>query len=398
MRRGLCLALVVVIGACGGDDDAASPSTAARSSSTSSTSSTSTNSSTSSSSPSSSKPATTTTAAPAPVALGSIKIALTEIARLDQPLDLAVRKGHPGLYIAEKGGRVHYLAAAGAAPVQVVDIDVASGGEQGLLGITFSPDGSKLYMYFTKPDGDGRLHEISMGSGATDIASDPRVLLDFEDHFSNHNGGRIAFGPDGRLYLGLGDGGGGGDPDGHGQDPNALNGKLLRFDLANAANPERYAIGLRNPWRFSFDRATGDIWIGDVGQGQWEEIDRIVAGTPSGVNLGWNRFEGTHAFAGSDDRRGLLFPVFEYSHDEGQSVVGGFVYRGERIPALRGVYLFTDTYAGNLRALRLNGDKVEHADLGTTAPGGFVVSFGESAAGELYVLSLNGGVYRIDAG
>ena len=377
----IAVALVVAVSACGGDDD-----TTAGTTSTTLT-------------PAKSTATSTTAGTKATVPLASIRITLTQIAKLDQPLDLAVRKGVSGFYIAEKGGRVQYLAAPGAAPAKVLDISrvVATGGEQGLLGITFSPDGSKLYVYFTKPDGDGRLEELTMGTSPTDIVGEARVVLDFEDHYPNHNGGRIVFGPDGKLYMGLGDGGGGGDPDNHGQDPGALNGKLLRFDLADAANPERYAIGLRNPWRFSFDRSTGDIWVGDVGQNQWEEIDRIATGTPAGVNLGWNRFEGTHPFRGSDDRSGLLFPVYEYGHDTGQSVVGGFVYRGTKVDALRGVYLFADTYAGNLQAVRLDGDKVEHADLGTTAPEGFVVSFGEDAAGELYVLSLNGGVYRIDA-
>ncbi|MEA3020412.1 MAG: hypothetical protein QOI47_1936 [Actinomycetota bacterium] len=380
----LAFALAVLGAGCGGSAHRAPISSATTTASSSSTS-------TSSSS---------STASPAVAALGTIKITLTQVASLHQPLDFAVRTATPGFYVAEKGGRVQYLSGPGASPVQVLDISrvIATGAEQGLLGMTFSPDGTKLYVYFTMANGFGRLEELTMGAGATQVVGSERVLLDFEDHYPNHNGGRIAFGPDGRLYLGLGDGGGRGDPDRHAQDPKALNGKLLKLDVTNPANPERYAIGLRNPWRFSFDRANGDIWIGDVGQDRYEEIDRIAAGTPSGVNLGWNRFEATHPYQGSSDRAGLLFPVYEYGHDAGQSVVGGFVYRGTKVPALQGVYLFTDTYRGNLHALRVTGANVEHADLGVTAPKGFVVSFGEDANGELYVLSLNGGVYRIDQG
>jgi glucose/arabinose dehydrogenase len=257
-----------------------------------------------------------------------------------------------------------------------------------------------MYVHFTrKSDGFGELRAYALGSGPAQLSGDAKVLLDFEDHYPNHNGGRIQLGPDGKLYLGLGDGGGGGDPDHHAQDPKALNGKILQIDVhGDTKNPVRYAIGLRNPWRFSFDRANGDLWIGDVGQDQWEEIDRIAAGTKPGVNLGWNLLEGTHPYSAKRDPGGTLLPVYEYDHSRGQAVVGGFVYRGSKVPDLRGVYLFTDTYKGNLFGLRMDGDTAETADLGTTAPEGLVVSFGEDAAGELYVISLNGGVYRIDAG
>jgi glucose/arabinose dehydrogenase len=334
--------------------------------------------------------------------VANIKIRLTKVAGLDQPIDFAVRKGTPGYYIAEKSGRIQYLSADDAKPQQVLDItsQVATGGEQGLLGIAFSPDGSTLYVHYTKKaDSDGELRAYGLGAGPTKLSGKETVLIDFEDHYANHNGGRIQFGPDGKLYLGLGDGGGGGDPDHHAQDPKALNGKILQFDVGgDTHNPVRYAIGLRNPWRFSFDRANGDLWIGDVGQDAWEEIDRIAAGTKAGVNLGWNLLEGTHLYSAKSDPGGTLPPVYEYNHSRGQAVVGGFVYRGSKVAALRGVYLFTDTYKGNIHGLRLNGGKVEEADLGTTAPDAFVVSFGEDAAGELYVISLNGGVYRIDAG
>ena len=383
MRRpvAVALALVLVLAACGDDDDDAAPAPT-------------TSTTTTASAPGESS--TTTAAAPA-VSLDDVTVTLTEVARLDQPIDLAVRQGFDGLYLAEKGGRVHHLAAPGAEPQQVLDIsgDVSNGNEQGLLGITFDPEGGHLYVHYTNTGGDTRVDELEMGDAATavDLGS-RRTVLEADQPYANHNGGRLTFGPDGLLYLGLGDGGAGGDPEHNGQDPDALLGKILRFDPAGG-EPERWAIGLRNPWRFSFDRETGDVWVGDVGQNEWEEIDLIAAGTPAGVNLGWNRFEGTHRFEGNNDRTGLLFPVHEYGRDAGQSVVGGFVYRGDR-PEWDGVYFFTDTYTAELRVLLNTGTEVLHRDLGVEVPGGLVSSFGEDADGELYVLSLDGGVFRLD--
>ena len=374
----LALSLALLAGCADDDDDAASPTTE-----TSAPVGTST---------------TTGTAASTPgPSLEEITVRLTEVARLEQPVDLATRDGHPGLYLAEKGGRVQYVADAGASAKPVLDIsgDVADGNEQGLLGITFGPDGSMLYVHYTNVDGDTRVDELAMGDSPTSVdTGSRRTVLEADQPYANHNGGRLTFGPDGLLYLGLGDGGAGGDPERNGQDPDALLGKVLRFDPAGG-EPERWAIGLRNPWRFSFDRDTGDVWVGDVGQNAWEEIDLIAAETPAGVNLGWNRFEGTHRYEGNNDRTGLLFPVYEYGRDEGQSVVGGFVYRGSN-RAWQGVYFFADTYTAVLQVLRRAGDDVEHRDLGVEVPGGLVSSFGEDADGELYVLSLDGGVFRLD--
>lgn len=375
--RWAAVALLLVAAACGGDDD--DDANAATTTTTEATTTTAVDETSS------------TTAAPAAVSLDAVAVTLTEIARVDQPIDLATRAGEDGLYLAEKGGRVHRLAEGG--PEQVLDIsgDVSDGNEQGLLGITWSPDGSRFYAHYTNGDGDTRVDEW-------DAALDPasrRTVLEADQPYSNHNGGRLTFGPDGLLYLGLGDGGDGGDPHNNGQDPDVVLGKILRWDPVAGGEPERWAIGLRNPWRFSFDRETGDVWVGDVGQNAWEEISLIAAGTPAGVNLGWRRFEGTHRFDGANDRTGLLFPVFEYGHDEGQSVVGGFAYRGSR-PEWRGVYFFTDTYTASLRVLLDTGTEIQHRDLGVDVPGGLVSSFGEDATGELYVLSLDGGVYRLD--
>lgn len=371
--------LLLVVAACGDDDDDASPTT-----------------STTATTAEVGEPTTSTSAA-ASANLDGVAVSLTEIARLDQPIDLAVREGFDGLFLAEKGGRVHYLPAPGEDTEPVLDIsdDVSTGNEQGLLGITFSPEGGHLYVHYTNRDGDTRVDELAMGDAATAVdVGTRRTVLEAEQPYANHNGGRLTFGPDDLLYLGLGDGGAGGDPEHNGQDPDALLGKILRFDPAGG-EPERWAIGLRNPWRFSFDRETGDVWVGDVGQNAWEEIDLITAGTPAGVNLGWNRFEGTHRYEGNNDRTGLLFPVFEYGRDEGQSVVGGFVYRGQRAE-WNGVYFFADTYTAVLRVLLNTGAEVLHRDLGVEVPGGLVSSFGEDTDGELYVLSLDGGVFRLD--
>ena len=375
----LALSLALVAAGCGDDDEDAGPST------------------TTSTSAGSTTTRRATDAAPPVTPIDEIAVQLTEIARLDQPIDLTTRAGHDGLFIAEKGGRIRHVSAVGAAPAPVLDIsdDVSEGAEQGLLGITFAPDGSQLYVHYTNRDGDTRVDELAMGDAPTAVdTATRRTVLEADQPYANHNGGRLTFGPDGLLYLGLGDGGAGGDPEDNGQDPDALLGKILRFDPAGG-EPERWAIGLRNPWRFSFDRQTGDVWVGDVGQNAWEEIDLIPAGTPAGVNLGWNRFEGTHPYEGDDSRDGLLFPVHEYGRDEGRSVVGGFVYRG-RNSAWHGVYFFADTYTAGLRVLRDSGDGIEERDLGHEVPGGLVSSFGEDADGELYVLSLDGGVFRLD--
>jgi len=383
MRRLLppLLVALALVG-CGGDgDDGASSTTSTTSTTTSTTSA--------------AEETTTTTAVPeVEVSLDAVAIALTEVGSFDQPLDLAVRPGQDGWYVAEKGGRVQYQAEPNTAPQLALDIsgDVSTGNEQGLLGIAFSPDGSRFYAHYTNRDGDTRVDEWS---ASFDPAS-RRTVLEAAQPYANHNGGRLTFGPDGLLYLGLGDGGSGGDPEHNGQDPDALLGKILRWDPVAGGDPERWAIGLRNPWRFSFDRETGDAWVGDVGQNDWEEISLIAAGTPAGVNLGWNRFEGTHRFEGAGDREGLLFPVFEYGRDEGQSVVGGFVYRGAR-PEWQGVYFFADTYTAVVRVLYDTGTEMLHRDLGVEVPGGLVSSFGEDADGELYVMSLSGGLFRLDA-
>jgi glucose/arabinose dehydrogenase len=249
-----------------------------------------------------------------------------------------------------------------------------------------------MYISYTNTDGDSRVESVSPDG------SNRKEIFATDQPYANHNGGNIIFGPDGMLWLGLGDGGASGDPEDRAQNPDDLHGKLLRFDPADP-KPQIWAHGLRNPWRFSFDRETDDLWVGDVGQDVGEEVDHVPAGTPAGSNFGWPQAEGTHGFKDLHPADGSIIPVYEYSHDEGQSIAGGFVYRGSKIPGLVGTYLFADTYTGRLWSLVPgDGDAYTFRDTGVDVPGGLVSSFGEDADGELYVLSLDGGVYRIEAG
>jgi glucose/arabinose dehydrogenase len=297
----------------------------------------------------------------------------------------------------------------------ILDItdEVVTNSEQGLLDIEFSADGGTLYLSYNVPEGgDTRIVAYTMAGDAVDTGS-RRELLAVEQPFPNHKGGDIEIGPDGLLYIGLGDGGSGGDPQGNGQNTDALLGKLLRIDptapsggraygipadnpfAQGGGAPEVYAYGLRNPWRFDFDEATGDLWIGDVGQGQWEEIDLLPPGAAAGVNLGWNELEGTHPYEGGSAPEGAVDPVFEYSHDEGCSITGGVVYRGNGIPGLTGTYLFTDYCQSRIRGIRVDGGQVSEQKV-FDAEGDSLVSFGVDTTGEVYVLSLDGPIYRLD--
>jgi len=346
----------------------------------------------------------------------TVRVALTRVATVEQPLAIAIRRGDPSLYIAEKTGRVVAIRGGRVTGRPVLDLsdDVSLGGEQGLLGLAFSPDGQSLYVNYTDVDGDTRIVGYAMQGDHVSRASRRQVLF-VRQPYDNHNGGDLVFGPDGDLYVGLGDGGSGGDPHGNGQSLGTFLGKMLRirptptgpepyrvppdnpFVGDPGARPEIWAYGLRNPWRYSFDPATGDLWIADVGQSAWEEIDRLPAGSPGGANFGWNLLEGTHRYAGSAPP-GAVPPVYEYSHAAGGCVViGGDVYRGSAIPALVGDYVFADFCAGTLQALRLQpGGSVTHQPLGVSLPN--VSSFGTGPDGELYVTSLDGGVYRLTRG
>jgi glucose/arabinose dehydrogenase len=359
---------------------------------------------------------TSGTTAP-PVRFEDAVVRVTQVAEVESPTAMATRAGAGGLvFVAERAGRVRVLSGDEVRPEPLVDIsgDVSTGGERGLLGLAFSPDGDRLYLSYTDPAGDTRIDEVLMEGDAADLAT-RRQVLGVDQPASNHNGGDIRFGPDGFLYVALGDGGGAGDPRNHGQDTSTLLGSLLRIDPINRAATEPYAIpagnpfvgrppsraeiyayGLRNPWRFSFDRSTGDLWIADVGQGTREEIDLLPAGRGAGANLGWNLVEGTATYRG-DPPPGAVPPVHEYGREAGAcAVTGGFVYRGTAIAGLHGAYVFSDYCDNRLRAIAVDGGRVVgERDLGIEVPR--VVSFGEDGAGELWALSLSGGVFRLTA-
>ena len=354
---------------------------------------------------------TTTTEAPN---LADAAVTLTPVAELDAPIALALRAGHEDvLYVAERAGFVRLVRDGQVDPEPMLDVSDSTQpeGERGLLGMAFSPDGDFLYVSYTNDAGDSRVDEYALGAGEADL--DPasrREVLAVDQPFPNHNGGNILFGPDGLLYFGLGDGGSAGDPQGNGQDPAVLLGKLLRIDPRPsggeaygipADNPfaggggrgEIWVTGLRNPWRFSFDRATGDLWIGDVGQNLLEEVSVLRAGEQAGANLGWSLFEGTDRFGPAPDPLPeVVMPVHEYGRDEGTTVTGGFVYRGTEIPDLVGAYVFGDYATATVWALGPEGERVDLAPVES----GQLVSFGEDADGELYVLSLSGPLYRLD--
>jgi glucose/arabinose dehydrogenase len=357
---------------------------------------------------------TSITTVPTP-RLDDVRVRATLVASgLERPLAFAVRAGDDAWYVAEQGGTVRAVRDGAVDPEPVLDLssEVSDGNEQGLLGIAFSPDGSLLYVDYTDRNGDTHVQELAVRGGVADLSS-RRELLVVDQPFGNHNGGHVTFGPDGMLYVGLGDGGSAGDPQGNAQRRSTLLGKLLRLDprpsegspytvpadnpfvADEGARPEIWMLGLRNPWRFSFDRATGDVWIGDVGQGQWEEIDVTTAADAPGANWGWNAREGTHAFSDTP-APGARDPVHEYSHDTGGvAVTGGFVYRGRAVPALAGAYVFADFGLGDLMALEQRGGRlVDLRSLGVHVDG--VTSFGEDADGELYVLSRPGAIYRLD--
>ncbi len=369
-------------------------------------------------------PAPPTTLAPAPVPRGSasleelaeVPVTLTEVATLDAPIAMVVRPGHENLlFVAERAGRVRVVEDGRVRPEPVVEVETTTDGERGLLGLVFSPDGRHLYLSYTNLDGDSRLDEYTMGEGPTEIdLSSRRTVMRVGQPFSNHNGGHVAFGPDGMLYYALGDGGGIGDPEGNAQNTETLLGSILRIDprphpggpyripadnpfVAGGGRGEIFVFGVRNPWRFSFDRATGDLWIADVGQGDVEEINRIPP-RAAGANLGWPALEGTRPYDGSPAPPDALPPAYEYTHADGVAVTGGFVYRGSRLPGLAGAYVFGDLLTARLWALGVDGDGevTGRVDLGVAVPEGTLVSFAEDADGELYVISIAGSVLRLD--
>lgn len=326
-----------------------------------------------------------------------------------QPLAMATRPGDPALYVARKTGQLVALRDGRSEVVLDLSGEVSQGGEQGLLGVAFSPDDRFVYLNFTDRAGNTHIVEYRMRRDGP-APGTRREVLSVDQPFSNHNGGHLAFGPDGYLYIGLGDGGSGGDPMGNAQDLGTLLGKMLRIDPRPAgadpyaippdnpftgrsgARPEIWAFGLRNPWRYSFDRDTGDLWIADVGQSDREEVNRQPAGSAGGENYGWDRLEGTLPFEG-DPPPEAVPPVFEYGRDVGGTVIGGYVYRGPALPQLRGSYVFGDFFADRLFVLRPGDGGVRFRRLPVGVPN--LSGFGQDQDGELYVFSLSDGVFRL---
>ena len=355
--------------------------------------------------------------------LENIAIALEPFATVGgSPLAIAAPDDGTGrLFVAAQDGRIWLVGAdGGVEPEPMVDLSprLRSGGEQGLLGLATHPSfptDPRIFVNYTDTAGDTVVASLALDPANPD-RFDPdshEQLLFVDQPFPNHNGGGVLFGPDGYLYLSLGDGGGGGDPQDNGQDRDALLGKVLRIDIDPAGSaaydvpddnpfadgggaPEVWHWGLRNPWRLSFDRSNGDLWIGDVGQGSWEEVDVARAGV-AGLNFGWNVMEGSSCY-GSDEcpTDGLALPVSDYGRDLGCTVIGGYVYRGEQHPSLSGAYLFADYCSGRIFA-------IDAATEGPVAPvtvgdtDARISAFGEDADGELFVMALQGDIWRVTA-
>lgn len=364
-------------------------------------------------------PVTATTAAKA-------GYGLTRVGRFDSPVHVAQAPGdRRRLFVVEQAGRIRVIRDGRTLRTPFLDISdrVKSGGEQGLLSVAFAPDyasSGRFYVDYTDLDGNSQVVEFRRGSSAdrADRASARRVLSQAQPE-SNHNGGLLLFGPDGRLYVGFGDGGGSDDqhgPIGNAQNLDTLLGKILRIDPLpsggrpysvpadnpfvgrRGARPEIWSWGLRNPWRFSFDRSTGDLTIADVGQEEVEEVDFATraGGAGRGVNYGWREWEGTHRVDKGLDVAGAVGPVLEYTHDGGGcSITGGYVIRDPRLPSLDGRYVYADFCLGRLQSARLRpGRARDRRALGLTVPS--ITSFGEDLAGRVYALSLEGPVYRLD--
>ena len=335
---------------------------------------------------------------------------------LASPVFLTAPAGDARLLVVEQPGRIRIVENGALVTTPFLDItsQIASGGERGLLGMAFHPQYATngfFYVNFTDTEGDTRVMRftVSANRNVANPASG-KLILRVDQPYANHNGGMIAFGPDGMLYIGMGDGGSGGDPQNHAQTRTDLLGDMLRLNV-NAGDPytpaagnpylstpnalpEIWAYGLRNPWRFSFDRSGGDLYIGDVGQGSREEIN-VVPSTRAGVNYGWKLMEGLDCYVAGCSQTGLTLPVLDYGHTGGAcSVTGGYVYRGAAIPGIVGLYFYSDYCAGWLRSFRhVNGQATEQTDWQLSL--GNVLSFGEDSSGELYILTANGQVLRL---
>lgn len=366
--------------------------------------------------------ATECVAPPTPPVASSIQLVtpFPNLPHLNSPLAMYMAPGDSShWYVVQQTGQIiKFVNNAGVNTISTfIDIDdgrLIDGGEQGLLGMAFHPDfvtNGYVYLSYTNNTA-GLVSRISRfnldGTGQILDPDSEQIILSVAQPYSNHNGGQIAFGPDGYLYIGLGDGGSGGDPDGHGQNTNTLLGAILRIDVGDGSSgsytipfdnpfissggrPEIFAYGLRNPWRWSFDRLSGELWAGDVGQGSYEEIDIIT----NGGNYGWNIMEGTHCYnSTSCNQAGLILPVAEYDHSQGYSVTGGYVYRGSDIAFLQGHYLYADYVTGRIWSLEQTGPS-QYTSIELLDTSLSIASFAEDHTGELYVINLSGSIHKI---
>ncbi len=323
----------------------------------------------------------------------------------DSPVFVGAPRSEPGkLYVVEQPGVIRVLVNGKLRAQPFLDIRnrVRSGGEQGLLSVAFHPNYAKnhrFFVYFNDKSGDVRVYEFR-SNGTVGLPGTAKPLLRVPHRqYDNHNGGQLEFGPDGRLYAGTGDGGSGGDPNNHSQNLSSRLGKLLRLNVdKRGARWQIVGYGLRNPWRFSWDRATRDLYIGDVGQNAWEEVDVRTPAQQRGLNnYGWRVWEGRARYQDGQQvnpRGKLVFPIVVYSHNDGCSISGGYVYRGKAVPSARGRYFYGDYCNGTIWSLRAVKGKLRGVRREPfTVPN--VSSFGEDSAGELYAASLNGSIYKL---
>ncbi|MFM2076912.1 MAG: hypothetical protein RJA49_802 [Actinomycetota bacterium] len=413
MRRAIIAVAVtglLVLGACSSDGatDGTSPISTPGADTTSASDTTAAGSSTVDAS-------STTVASTTPqstVALATGAVAFTPlITGLTKPVDIATRADDATLFVVQQDGKIVPVRDGKAgAPVLDISALVSTGNEQGLLGMAFHPTDPLAYVDYTNVAGDTIVAEYEVGSDGTFDAGSARVVLTVDQPFPNHNGGKVMFGPDDMLYIGLGDGGAAGDPNRNGQNLGVMLAKILRIDprasggkpyTVPADNPfvdtadalaEIWSYGVRNPWRFDFDSANGDFWVADVGQNAWEEVDLVRAadGAGKGANFGWSAFEGTHVYNDDQKAPGAIAPIWEYPHATECSVSGGTVYRGKEIPSLVGWYVVADFCSGRVWALQAaaDGTLAGRVPLGTLPSPSAVV---DAPDGNVYVLGLADG-------
>jgi glucose/arabinose dehydrogenase len=370
----------------------------------------------------------TAVATPRPTPLPPVSISLKPVVTgLSRPIGVSSAPGDPRLFVIQQGGQI-VIVSGGKSIGTFLDISgrISCCSERGLLGLAFHPQyatNGRFFVRYTDPAGDLRVSEFHVGPNpnVADVSSEKILMTIPHPSYANHNGGRIEFGPDGFLYIGTGDGGSGGDPHGHGQSLSTWLGKMLRIDVDRPSGSPPYAIppsnpfagqpgrlgeiwsyGLRNPYSFSFDRLTGDLWIGDVGQDLWEEVDRATAsdGRGHGLDFGWNVMEGNHCYNPSSgcSRSGLTLPLAEYAHGAGDSigcaVIGGYVYRGTAHPELYGRYFFGDECSGHIWDLDAAGPAQQTPQL-LLSSGVNIAGWGQDAGGELYLVSLGGSLVQL---